>query len=174
MKTTILLLLMMFSFATRGASQQTCQLDLKDAPPFFNLKLGMTEVEVRAAYGKELKFKPKKKPGERTFFQNFISKPPPVALAGVRALYLRFFNHQIYQIEVFYENRTEWPTLTEFTRRLAVGNHFPNEFWTFKPGRATIKCLDFTLLADQVLNPRIELTDEATRAEILRSRTKHS
>ncbi len=174
MKTTILFLLVMFPSVIYGAVQQTCQSEIKDAPTFFYLKLGMTEEEVRDAYGKELKFKPKKKGRERTFFQNFISKPPPPSLAGVRALYLRFFDHKIYQLEVFYENRAEWPTLAEFTRLLAVENNFSNEFWTIKTGEAEVKCPGFTLFADQVLNPRIELTDETGRTEVLKSRQKHS
>ena len=174
MKTTILFLLMILASAIHCSAQQTCLLEIKDAPKFFNLKLGMTEAEVRDLYGKELKFKPKKKGLERTFFQNYINKLPPADLAGVRALYLRFFNHKIYQIEIFYVNRAEWPTLTEFIRSLAAKNNYPNEFWTINPGAAKAKCFGFTLLADQVLNPRIELTDETGRAEILKSRTKRS
>ena len=174
MKTIFLFLLVMFSSVIHCAAQQTCQLDLKNAPSFFNLKLGMTEAEVRGVFGAELKFKPKKKGGERTFFQNFISKPPPVALAGVRALYLRLFNHRIYQIEVFYENRAEWQTLAEFTRALAANKDLSDEFWITNSSNAEIKCVDFTLIADQILNPRIELTDVPAAAAVLKTRLKRS
>lgn len=173
MKITIWFVLLLVT-ANASAAQEKCGLDVNNAPALFSLRLGMSEEEVRQIFGKELKFKPKKKPSERTFFQNFIAKPPPAILPGVRALYLRFFNHRIYQIEIFYENRAEWQTLAEFTSSLATNQNFPNAFWTFKTGAAEIKCFDFTIVADQVLNPRIELTDETSRAAVLETRQKHS
>ena len=172
MKNRILFFLMLFSFVVPCAAQQTCQLELKDAPSFFNLKLGMTEEQVRDEIGKELKFKPKKKSKERTFFQNFITKPPPVILPNVRALYLRFSSHRLYQIEIFYENRPEWQTLAEFTSSLAATNHFPNALWTIGADKAEVKCVNFTLFADNVLNPRIELTDDAANTKVLEARKK--
>ena len=172
MKTTIMFFLMLFFLATPCAAQKACQLEFKDGPSFLNLKLGMTEEQVRDQFGKELKFKPKKKSKERTFFQNFITKPPPAILPGVRALYLRFFNRKIYQIEIFYENRPDWQTLTEFTRSLAENQNFSDALWIIGADKAEVKCVDFTLIADKVLNPRIELTDDATSAKALEARKK--
>lgn len=147
-------------------------MEFKDAPSFFNLKLGMTDEQVRDQLGKELKFKPKKKNQERTFFQNFITKPPPAILPGVRAIYLRFLNRKIYQIEIFYENRPEWPTLTEFIRSLTANQNFSNAAWIVGADNARVECVDFTLSADKVLNPRIELTDEAASTKALAARKK--
>lgn len=172
MRTIVLFFFMLLFFVVPGAAQETCRLELKDAPSFFNLKLGMTDEQVRDQFGKKLKFKPKKKTEERTFFQNFIAHSPPAALTGVRALYLRFLNRKIYQIEIFYENRAEWQTLAGFTSSLATTQNFANALWTTVADKAEVKCVDFTLLADNVLNPRIELTDDAARTKALKARQK--
>ncbi|MGI8849890.1 MAG: hypothetical protein ACR2HT_06950, partial [Pyrinomonadaceae bacterium] len=39
------------------SAQETCQVKLKHAPPFFNLRLGMTAAEAQNAVGKKLKVK---------------------------------------------------------------------------------------------------------------------
>lgn len=145
------------------AAQDVCNLELKDAPALQNLRLGMTPDEVQTVFGRELKIKIKKN-GNKVFFQNFIEKPAPQSLSGVRALYLRFFDRRLYQIEFFYENRTEWQTLEDFIRHLTTTLNLP-DLWKDIKGRKTMTCNGFSLAADQVLNPRIELTDENLRAK---------
>ena len=153
------------------SAQETCQVKLKDAPPFFNLRLGMTAAEAQNAVGKKLKVKVKKK-GERTFFQNFIKKPPPHTLSGVRALYLRFFNGTLYQIEIFYEEKTDWKTVAASSEFLSAKLNLPQSFQENTIKRIESKCIGFSLVADNVLNPRIELTDEMIRAQVLELRQR--
>jgi hypothetical protein len=157
-----LLLLLAAVFCSPHAAQEMCSLTLKDAPTVQNLRLGMTSEEARAAFGRELKIKVKKK-GLRVFFQNYIEKPPPPVLSGVRALYLRFFDNRLYQIEVFYENKPDILTVEDFTKHLSANFKLP-DLWRDEQGRQTIRCSDFSLFADKILNPRVELTDETTRA----------
>jgi hypothetical protein len=126
----------------------------------------MTPTEVKSVFDKSLKLKIRK---EGSFFQNFITKPPPMFLSGVRALYLRFFDYKLYQIEIFYEagNRNagiERQTLAEFVRVLLADKNLPDAFRENENDALELKCAGFSLVADNVLNPRIELTDEATRA----------
>lgn len=174
MKIIVLFFLLMFLVAASCAAQQPCKLELKDAPSFFNLKLGMTEEEVREVFGKQLKFKLKKKAQERTFFQNFIKEAPPAILPGVRALYLRFVERRLYQIEIFYENRSEWQTLSDFTGSIAARQNFPEEWWSNARSRANIKCVDFAVVADKVLNPRLEITDRASQVKLAEIRQKQT
>lgn len=162
MKSVLFLWLFFASFCIGSAAQEICNLETKDLPAFYNLKLGMTGAEARAAFGKDLKIKIKKK-GLHVFFQNFIEKPAPQSLNGVRALYLRFFNNQLFQIEIFYENKPEWKTLEDFKSYLKTILNLPDA-WRDLRGRQTIICFDFSVFADKVLNPRVEITDETTRA----------
>lgn len=153
------------------AAQQPCELASKPAPLVLNLRIGMSPAEAQAIFGKDLKIKIKKA-GERTFFQNFIKNPAPDSLRGVRALYLRFFDRRLYQIEIFYEPRADLTTLEAVADALATQLNFPISDWRIENNRARIVCGETSLVADYVLNPRIELTDETVRAKIKESRDR--
>ncbi len=148
------------------AAQENC--DLSNTS-LLGLRLGMLPEQARSVFGKDLKVKVKKK-GQRTFFQNFIKKPAPNSLNGVRAIYLRFFDGRLYQIEIFYENRSDWQTLENFTGDFSAKANLPA--WKIENGKAEIICGGFSIVADRILNPRIELTDETIRAQIDESREK--
>jgi hypothetical protein len=135
------------------------------------LSLGMSPSEVQSVFGRDLKIKVKTS-GDRTFFQNYIEKSAPAALGGVRALYLRFLDGKLYQIEIFYEERAEVPTLESFTANLSAKMRFPAENWQFAKNKAVIDCGAFTLVAEKLLNPRVELTDTAKLAEAEARRKK--
>ncbi len=157
---------MLLILAVPGAAQEKCGLTVNDAPDFFGLKLGMTPARVKSVLGKSLKLKIKK---EGTFFQNFITKPPPLFLPNVRALYLRFFDYKLYQIEIFYQSvnkgaERDAQSLLRFVDVLSANKNLPAGFWEDFNGRFRLNCAEFSLVADDVLNPRIELTDEAARA----------
>lgn len=163
MKLVLLFYLLAFLSLTCMAQEGVCNLELNAAPALQNLRLGMTPDEVQTAFGRDLKIKIKKN-GNKVFFQNFIEKPAPQPLNGVRALYLRFFDRRLYQIEFFYENRAEWQTLDDFARYLTTTFNLP-DLWKDVKGRKTLTCNGFSLATDRVLNPRIELTDENLRAK---------
>ncbi|MDQ3712150.1 MAG: hypothetical protein M3388_08035 [Acidobacteriota bacterium] len=158
--------------AVTCAAQKTCELSWKTTPLFLNLQIGMSPEQARNVFGKDLKIKIKKK-GERTFFQNFIKKPAPNSLRGVRALYLRFFDRRLYQIEIFYESRPNLRTLEDITTALSSQLNFPILDWKIKNNRAAINCSsEISLVADNILNPRVELTNETVRAKVKESREK--
>jgi len=167
MKTSFLLLMLLFVMPC--VAQEKCGLGLKDAPPIFGLSLGMNPKQAQSVLGKKLKVKVKK---EGTFFQNFITKPPPAFLSGVRAVYLRFFNRQLYQIEIFYEADEERVNLDEFVGALSANLKLPRASWTESNKRFELDCAEFSLVADNVLNPRIELTDEINRAKFVESQQR--
>lgn len=147
------------------AAQSICDPQQSNAPVLLNLKLGISPAQARSIFAKDLKIKNKRK-GEYTFFQNFIEKPPPNSLAGVRALYLRFFDGSLYQIEIFYEEKSQLQTLEAFTAMLSSKWNFPVSLWITGQGKARIDCGELTLVADNVLNPRIEMTNESDRARV--------
>lgn len=154
-------------------AQNECRLSETGAPLLLNLKIRMPPEQVQATFGKDLKIKIKKK-GERTFFQNFIKNPAPNSLNGARALYLRFFDGKLYQVEVFYEPRPDLDALEKIAKRLSSQLNFAASDWQIKNKRAEIACGELTLVADNVLNPRIEFTDEKIRSTIEAMREKKS
>lgn len=153
------------------SAQKDCRLESKTAPLLLNLKLEMSPEQTQSVFGKSLKIKIKKN-GERTFFQNFIKKPAHDTLSGVRALYLRFFDRRLYQIEIFYESRPNLKTLENILESLSAQLDFSASDWQIKNNFARIECGAISLAADNVLNPRIELTDETVRARIEELREK--
>lgn len=165
------LILLFLCLSAGCAAQEVCALDSKTAPVLLNLKLQMSPEQVQNVLGRDLKIKIKGG-GERTFFQNFIEKKAPPGLPGVRALYLRFFDRKLYQIELFYENRSDWQTLENFTAYVSANLNLPASSWQTAKGRSEIKCAAVSLVADNVLNPRIEVTDETIRAQIESIRRK--
>lgn len=160
----MIFLLLAIAFAAPIAARGQCPATLNEAPALLNLRLGMTSPEATAALGRALKINVKR---EGSFFQNFIKTPAPAPLSGVRALYLRFYDRRIFQIEIFYENRGARPTLDRFADDLAARLNLQNAAWTFENNRKTLNCGAFSIAADSVLNPRVELTDEAARALFL-------
>jgi len=159
------LFLLLLLFVAPCAAQEMCDLRLKNSPMLFGLKLEMSPEEVQSIFGRDLKIKIKKK-GKRVFFQNFIEKPAPNSLSGVRALYLRFFDRRLYQIEIFYEDKPGWKTLGDFTNDLSTKLNFPVSAWQIENGKAKVNCGELTIVADKILNPRIEITNETIRAKV--------
>lgn len=158
-------------FAAACAAQENCELSSKTAPLLFNLQIGMSPEQARNVLGKDLKIKIKKN-GERTFFQNYIRKPAPNSLRGVRALYLRFYDRRLYQIEIFYEPRQDLKTLANIADALSSQLNFSASIWKIENNLAEIICGETSLVADNILNPRIELTNEIIRTEIEKLREK--
>ena len=148
---------------TSGAAQEKC--DLENAPPLFNLNLGMSSEQAQAALGKSLKIKIKKN-SQRSFFENFINKSAPDTLAGVRAIYLRFLDDRLYQIEIFYEEKSEWRTLEDFIENFSEKNGIQVSDWKIEYGIAELNCGEFSITTDKVLNPRVQLTDEILGAKV--------
>lgn len=168
---SLLTISILLVFTAFGAAQETCDLSSKTAPLLFNLQTGMSPEQAQSVFGKALKIKIKKN-GERTFFQNYIKQPAPDVLRGVRALYLRFFDRRLYQIEIFYEPRIDLKTLEEVVNALSAQLDLPAVEWQIENNRAEIKCGANSLVADDVLNPRIESTDETIRAAVEQARQK--
>ncbi len=151
-------------FIPAAQAQDNCAWTKQKANVTLNLQLGMTTEEVRAAFGKDLKINLKSK-GYYRFFQNYIDKSPPPKLRGVRALYLRFFERKLYQMEIFYEAEFS-TTLENFAETLAGQLNFPASEWIYENKKALIRCGENTLFADYVLNPRVELTNETILAKV--------
>ena len=159
-------------FAAACVAQNTnevCDLKSNGSPALFNLRLGMSPEDVQTVFGRNLKIKIKKN-GNKVFFQNFIKEPAPPVLSGVRALYLRFFDGGLYQIEIFYEAKSGLKTLTSVTDLLSAQLNLPVAEWKLENNQARIICGDASLVADNILNPRVELTKETIRAEVERLR----
>jgi hypothetical protein len=157
--------------AVTGAAQNTCAARLENAPAVLNFKLGMSPAAAQAVVGKSLKIK-NKRSGEYTFFQNFIDSRAPDSLTGTRAVYLRFYDGALYQIEIFYEEKNEALTLEDFINRQSAKLNLPVDAWKIKFGIAEINCGEFSLVADKFLNPRLELTDPVTLAKVEAKRKK--
>ncbi len=144
-------------------AQQKCELNLSEAPTLQNLRLGMSPVEARNVLGIKVKAE---KEGQSTYFQNYIKKKAKGNLTGIRAIYLRFYDAKLYQIEFFYEQNYRWQNLDNLIDNYSVKSNFPREFWLTEYGYADANCNGFSLDADYKLNPHIQLTNDAI-AEIV-------
>ncbi len=151
-------------FVCAARARENCVWTNRTADVSLNLRLGMTTAEVRALVGRDLSVKLRPR-GDYRFFQNYINNDPPPRFRGVRALYLRFFEQRLYQIEVFYEENFS-PSLEDFAGIVARQFNFPVSEWIYENKKAVIRCGEKTLAADYVLNPRIEFTDEAILAKV--------
>lgn len=165
--------LLLTKFSLFVFAQQPCELSSKSAPLLLNLKIGMSPEQAQTIFGKDLKIKIKKN-GERTIFQNYVKNSAPNSLNGVRALYLRFFDKKLYQAEIFYEPRTDLKTMEEVINSLSLQLNLPASNWQTANGQAELRCGEISLTVNNVLNPRIELTDEAARERVLERREKKS
>lgn len=168
MRLILLILSILFTFSALKA-QEECT--LTEPPPLFNLRLGMTVPEVNAALSGDLKVKAKPE-GERSFFKNWIKKEAKGKLAGMRAIYLRFFDGRLYQIELFYQEEHGWVDLESMLGDLTSRSGFPREFWKVKNGYAKAECEGFSLDADKVLGAHFQITDDAVIAAVEESRKK--
>lgn len=165
MKHALGLFFFLFFTAATCAAQNidVCDLKSNESPALFNLRLGMSPEDVQTVFGRDLKIKIKKN-GNKVFFQNFIEKSAPPVLSGVRALYLRFFDRRLYAVEIFLEDRPEIKTVEDFTDYLSATLRLPNS-WREERSKQTINCADFSVFADKILNPRVELIDNAVAAK---------
>ncbi len=139
-------------------AQQKCELNLHEAPPLQNLNLGMSPIEARNVLGIKVKAK---KEGQSTYFQNYIKKKAKGNLTGIRAIYLRFYDAKLYQIEFFYDHNYRWQNLENLLDDYSIKNNFPREFWQTEYGYSEANCNGFSLDADYILNPHIQLTNDA-------------
>jgi len=85
---------------------------------------------------------------------------------------LRFFDGELYQIEIFYENRSDWQTLENFIGNFPAKTNLPA--WKIENGKAEIICGEFSIVADRILNPRIELTNKTIDAQVEEIRERES
>jgi hypothetical protein len=167
----VFVILLLFVWGSVADGQENCDLTSRPAALLLNLKIGMSPEDAQNIFGKDLKIKVKKN-GERTIFQNYIKTPAANSLKGIRAIFLRFYKKRLYQLEIFYEPRTDLETTEEISAALASQLNFPAAQWQIKNKRAEIRCSNLWLLADNVLNPRIQITDETVLAKIEESRKK--
>ncbi len=161
----ILSFLTVFTCVNLAPSQGLCEFSSNGAPLLLNLRPGMSSEQVQSALGKSPKVKVKKD-GERIFFQSYAEKSAPTALKNVNAFYLRFFDRQLYQIEVFYNTEPDLSSLELITQSLSNQLNFPLENWQIKNNRAAANCDEHSLKADNILNSHIELTDETVRRKV--------
>ena len=147
--------------------QTPCNLAVEESPKLQNTKLGMTKNEVSKAINLKVKVKNK---GERTFFKNYIKKKAKGSLEGVRAIYLRFFNGKLYQMEFFYGQNYRWKNLKDFINSYSSENNFPYAFWKIKNGYANVDCKGFSIEANYQLNPFIQLTDNMVLEDVKKER----
>ncbi len=156
---TVFLLILTASIA----AQEKC--DLQNAPALLDLNLRMTTEQARNRNGRKLKIK-NEGDGEYIFFQNYIDKSAKGNLRGLKAVYLRFFENRLYQIELFYKDDYKWRDLSEFIGDYSRQNNFPPDFWEIEFGYAKAECENFSLKADYILNPHIQLTDDEIFREV--------
>ena len=155
----LFLLAIILLFTTCIDAQQKCELKMEQSPTIKGLKLGMSPQDATTLLGMKVKAKLE---GQYSFFKNYIKKKAKGKLVGIRAMYLRFYNGKLYQIEVFYEKDFRWQTLETFIDDYSNTNNFQRGFWQTEYGYSKATCNGFSLDADYILNPHIQITKDAT------------
>jgi hypothetical protein len=151
-------------FSSSVYAQENCVSIEQTSEILLNLNLGMTVEEVNQRFSS---FKIKiKNNNDYRFFQNYVDRKPPQNLSGVRALYLRFFEKKLYQIEIFYEENKYPAEIKSFTEVISNQLSLPVSNWKFANRQGVLNCGETSLTADYQLNPRIELTNETIRKQI--------
>ena len=149
-----------------------CDLVLSDSPKMVGLRLGMTAAETNAALRGAAKVKAKTD-GQYSYFKNYLKKGKSKGvLTGARAFYVRFYNKRLYQIEIFYHRDYRWNALESLISDYSAESAFPFEYWKTKHGYATAKCDGFTVRADYILNPHLEISNDAAVDAIAEEKKK--
>ncbi len=141
-----------------------CTLTFAEAPTLVNLRLGMSPAEVNSALNGAARVKVKKD-GQYSYFKSYLKKGKAKGiLTGARAFYVRFFDKRVYQIEIFYHNEFQSTDLESFVRSFSARTNFNFGNFKIENGYAKAECEGFTVAADTILNPHLELTDEGIKA----------
>lgn len=160
MKFSILLVFLVIVTFAAGNAMSQCLVETDASPRLVNIKLGMTASEANTALGGAAKAKIKDD-GKHSFFKNYLKIGKAKGrLAGARAFYMRFYERRVYQTEIFYHSGYRWNDLESFVRDYSNENGFAFENFVFKNGYAKAECVGFSIQADYILNPHIEITDE--------------
>jgi hypothetical protein len=163
---------LIFLFAVSANGQDTCPPIEQTSEVLLNLRLGTTVDEVNQRF-RDLKIRIKNNDDYR-FFQNYIDRKPPNNLIGVRAIYLRFFEKKLYQIEIFWEENKYPSDIKNFTEIVSAQLRLPVADWKFANRQAVFKCGENSVTIDYQLNPRIELTDEIVQQKVADLRKKEN
>lgn len=161
-------LLVIFAAAAGLAAQTAeCALGVDAAPALRGLRLGMSPAEAGRATGLGVGVG---KDGSGTYFKNYIKRRAKGRMRGTRAVYLRFYKNRLFEIEFFLEPEEGRPTLAGFVREYSDRHGLDPDIWRIEHGYAGAVCAGFTLEADQILNPHIQLTDTAAAEALARER----
>lgn len=125
----------------------------------------MTPDEVNAVLSGAARVKVKKD-SRYTFFKNYLKNNAKGVLSGARAFYIRFYERRVYQIELFYNRGYRWQELKTFVGDYSNSAGIALENFEFKNGYATAECVGFTIKADYILNPHIEITDDVVKERV--------
>ena len=165
-------ILLVLLIVLTGDSSAQCDLVIEDSPKMVGLRLGMTAAEVNAALGGAAKVKVKTD-GQYSYFKSYLKKGKSKGvLTGARAFYVRFYNKRLYQVEIFYHRDYRWNSLESLISDYSSESGFPFEYWKTKHGYATAKCDSFTVKADYILNPHLEISNEAVVDAIEKEKKK--
>jgi hypothetical protein len=145
-------------------AQLQCAMTVAEAPSISAFKLGMSFSDVQQTLAPAIKVKPSKT-GDGTVFESFAEQPAPQDLSGINAFWLRLANNKVYQVEVAYSDASGPERIEDLTARLSAQFRLPVNAWKIKNNLARLDCGEFVLTADTILNPHIELTDTASKAE---------
>lgn len=165
MKKLVSIFIFLIFSASGVMAQPPAACSMANPPAVFGLRLNMSPEEAQAITSDALKIKFRSN-DEKIIFQNYINKTAPKPFTGARALYLRFYERRLYQIEVFYEETPAVKTLEDFTASLSAQWNFPVSDWQREKIKSFVNCGNFSIVAMKILNPKIELTDEPTRAKV--------
>ncbi|MDH3493259.1 MAG: hypothetical protein OEM82_06885 [Acidobacteriota bacterium] len=141
-----------------GTIRAECTVTTGESPKLVNLRLGMSPEEVNAALGGASTVKVKKDT-RYTHYRRFKKGKAKGQLAGVKTFWIRFFEKRVYSIEVFFHEYGNFQDVEYLAKRYSAAHDFAYENFEVKYGYARAECEGFSVKADYILDPHIEISD---------------
>ena len=159
--TCLLLLFVLFA----GQLFAECKATLGEKPTIEGLRLGMSASQVNEVIRGVGKVKIKKD-GHYSFFKTKLKNKKRGRFVGLRSIFLRFYDKQLYQIEFFFHENRYSNEVGQFVSKFSKENAFPADIFTIEHGYAVAQCVGFSLRADTKLNPHITMTEDAVAEKV--------
>jgi hypothetical protein len=160
-----LLLLCALNAAAQGGKCGLKLVQLKAAPEFHGLRIGMTVDQVKAIVpslepdrADDLGF------STTSFSPDFNPQIDKTVYAGVRTVTLDFLDGKLFTIWIGFNDSFKWKTLEEFVPGMSNDLGLPPGAWSADSAKPMVECDDFELTAQMIgQGPSIRLVDKNAR-----------
>lgn len=151
------------SGANASNQQSVCNLEAKDAPAIFGLKLGMTKDETKKIIGGELLPEALTNEEREIKVEKFkANQLKNEALKNVSEMRLEFFEDKLYLLAVQYQNPTKWNDAKEFSETVSTEFQTPANWKIDGKTMASLFCKGFNVYLSKNAASKLTLESRFT------------